>query len=101
MMAYGIADLPARGDMSAEVNSERTAAGRTNPGNYYIRNAYSDTHTDNMVTVVLADYRSFDTFGETLVVFTAAICVLLILTGNRRETDAELNEKAEEHRGHL
>ncbi|MEH6402008.1 MAG: DUF4040 domain-containing protein [Sneathiella sp.] len=46
----------------------------------------------NMVTSVLASYRGFDTFGETTVVFTAAIGVLLILSQKhirRREDDEE------------
>jgi len=46
----------------------------------------------NMVTSVLASYRGFDTFGETTVVFTAAIGVLLILSQKhvrRREEDEE------------
>ena len=33
----------------------------------------------NMVTAVLASYRGYDTFGETLVIFTAGIAVLLLL----------------------
>ena len=34
-----------------------------------------------MVTAVLADYRGFDTLGETLVVFTAGIACVLVLLG--------------------
>lgn len=47
----------------------------------YIESALSDTHTPNVVTAVLADYRSFDTFGEAVVVFTAALSCLLVLLG--------------------
>jgi multicomponent Na+:H+ antiporter subunit B len=36
------------------------------------------------VTAVLADYRSFDTLGETTVIFTAGIGVLLILRGRKK-----------------
>jgi multicomponent Na+:H+ antiporter subunit B len=38
----------------------------------------------NVVTSVLADYRSYDTLGETTVIFTAGIGVLLLLKGRRR-----------------
>ena len=48
-------------------------------GSHYIRKAYSDAATPNFVTVILADYRGFDTLGETLVVLTAGIACLLIL----------------------
>lgn len=45
----------------------------------YIERSYQDTHTPNVVTAVLGDYRSFDTLIETTVVFTAAVACLLIL----------------------
>ncbi|MDG2380195.1 MAG: DUF4040 domain-containing protein [Pirellulaceae bacterium] len=41
--------------------------------------------TPNVVTVVLASYRGFDTLGETTVIFTAGIAVLILLRGPRRE----------------
>ena len=34
-----------------------------------------------MVTGVLASYRGFDTFGETVVIYTAGLGVLLLLGG--------------------
>lgn len=36
-------------------------------------------NTPNVVTVVLASYRGFDTLGETSVIFTAGIAVLILL----------------------
>ncbi len=51
----------------------------------YIEEGYSETNTPNMVTAVLADYRSFDTLGETIVIFTAAVAVILILRTRRDE----------------
>ena len=33
----------------------------------------------NIVTAVLASYRGYDTFGETVVIFTAGLAVLLLL----------------------
>lgn len=47
----------------------------------YIRRAYSETHTPNVVTAMIADFRSFDTLGEVLVVFTAALACFFILGG--------------------
>jgi multicomponent Na+:H+ antiporter subunit B len=58
---------------------------------YYLENAIVETHVPNIVTAVLADYRGFDTLGETIVVFTAGIGVLLLLTGLRRR-GAGVNE---------
>lgn len=76
--------LPARGDAEAPIHRERSASGTPVAGNHYIRNAYADAHTDNIVTVVLGDYRAFDTLGETIVVFTAGAACILIL--RRRKT---------------
>ena len=44
-----------------------------------------ETGVPNIVTSVLADYRGYDTLGETTVIFTAGIGVLLLLSGSRRK----------------
>ncbi len=38
----------------------------------------------NVVTSTLASYRGYDTLGETTVIFTAGIGVMLLLKGRRR-----------------
>ncbi len=45
----------------------------------YIEKTVEETATPNMVTSVLADYRGYDTLGETTVIFTAAVCCILLL----------------------
>ncbi len=42
----------------------------------------------NVVTTVLASYRGYDTLGETVVIFTAGIAVLLLLRRPRREEES-------------
>ncbi len=84
ILAWATTHLPARGDTEAPMHRDESPAGTPVPGNHYIRNAYKDAHTDNMVTVVLADYRSFDTLGETIVVFTAGIGCFLVLARRKR-----------------
>lgn len=55
-------------------------------GQHYLENAYRDAHTPNVVTVMIADYRSLDTLGETVVVFVAGLaCYLLLRSPRRRE----------------
>jgi multicomponent Na+:H+ antiporter subunit B len=51
---------------------------------YYLQNSLAETHVPNVVTSILADYRSYDTLGETTVIFTAGIGVMLLLQGIRR-----------------
>lgn len=53
----------------------------------YIERGFAETDVPNMVTAVLADYRSFDTLGEVTVIFTAAVAALLILRAGRTRDD--------------
>jgi multicomponent Na+:H+ antiporter subunit B len=46
---------------------------------YYLAHGLNDTATPNAVTAILADYRSYDTFGETTVIFAAGLAVYLLL----------------------
>jgi multicomponent Na+:H+ antiporter subunit B len=50
----------------------------------YIARSIEETNVPNVVTSVLADYRGYDTLGETTVIFTAGIGVMLLLRGARR-----------------
>jgi multicomponent Na+:H+ antiporter subunit B len=74
---YGVTDAPNWGDPNSPANSHVSPR--------YIEQAYHETEVPNMVTAVLADYRGFDTFGETAVVFTAGICCLLLLRRTRED----------------
>ena len=82
-LLYAVAAEPSYGAVDAPAHAEVSPAGTVGAGNYYTRNAYHDAHTPNMVTVTLADYRSFDTLGETTVVFAGAVCVMLLLRRRR------------------
>jgi multicomponent Na+:H+ antiporter subunit B len=46
---------------------------------YYVARALGETGTPNLVTAILADYRSYDTFGETTVIFVAGLSCYLLL----------------------
>jgi len=70
-LIYGIMDAPLLGDPQAPVHQH--VAPR------YITQGPAEVGMPNMVTAVLASYRGYDTFGETIVVFTAGIAVLLLL----------------------
>jgi multicomponent Na+:H+ antiporter subunit B len=79
VLIYATCWLPPRGSVDAPLHREVSPAGTRVAGDHYIRNAYEDAATPNMVTVTLADYRGFDTLGETLVVLTAGMACWLIL----------------------
>ena len=84
LILYGVSHLPARGGADSPPNTRVSAVGTPNAAAYYVENAYKDAATPNMVTVTLADYRSFDTLGETVVIFAAGLACALILRRERR-----------------
>jgi multicomponent Na+:H+ antiporter subunit B len=57
----------------------------------YLSDSVRETNVPNVVTSVLADYRGYDTLGETTVIFTAGIGVMLLLRGMRRKGRDEKN----------
>ena len=79
LLLYASSGLPSRGDPDAPSHREKSRVGSPGAAAYYIRHAERDAASPNMVTVVLADYRGFDTLGETIVVFTAGLVCYLIL----------------------
>lgn len=78
-LLYGAWGLPSFGDPSAPIHHH--VAPR------YINDVMRETGVPNIVTAVLASYRGYDTLGETTVIFTAGIGVLLLLKGRRRRPD--------------
>jgi multicomponent Na+:H+ antiporter subunit B len=59
----------------------------------YLAQSVNETKVPNVVTAVLADYRGYDTLGETTVIFTAGIGVLLLLKGRRRRQEDRPDEE--------
>lgn len=78
-LIYGTLDMPNFGDPNAPVH--------THVGPEYLENSQHEIGVPNVVTAILASYRGYDTLGETAVVFTAGIGVLLLISGLRRRRD--------------
>ncbi len=76
-LLYGSWDLPPFGDPAGPIHHH--VAPR------YLNEVIAETGVPNAVTAVLASYRGYDTLGETTVIFTAGIGVLLLLKGRRRK----------------
>ena len=75
-LLFGTYTLPPFGTADAPIHKHTTP--------HYLAYAYKETHSPNVVTAVLADYRGYDTLGETTVIFTAGIGVMMLLRGRRR-----------------
>jgi multicomponent Na+:H+ antiporter subunit B len=71
VLVYGTFDMPDYGDPEAPAHQH--VAPR------YIEEAEHETGVVNLVTAVLASYRGYDTLGETTVIFTAGMCVIMLL----------------------
>ena len=54
-------------------------------GQYYIENTLKDIGAWNAVCAIVWDYRGYDTLGETLVLFTAVIVVVVVFKVGLRE----------------
>ena len=75
-LIYGTMDMPKWGDPNSPAS--------THVSPYYLRHSLEQTATPNVVTSVLADYRGYDTLGETTVIFTAGMACILLLRRSRR-----------------
>lgn len=79
LMLFASAGLPDRGDPAGPQH--------TGVATVYLESSLADTETPNVVTALLADYRSLDTLGETLVIVTAALAAVLVLARREDEHD--------------
>ena len=84
-MFYALGDMPVYGDVHSPAN--------TYVGMDFVAKTSEEIHIPNVVTAVLASYRGYDTFGETVVIFSAGLGVLLLLglNGNAGKWRAQPN----------
>lgn len=75
-LVYASLDMPAYGDPDAPIHQHMAPR--------FLQESMEEVGPPNVVTSVLASYRGYDTFGETTVIFTAAVGVLLLLGGRRK-----------------
>lgn len=71
-LIWAVSDLPEFGAADNPV--------QTHVAPYYVNETYNDMGIPNMVAAVLASYRSIDTFGEVIVIFTAGLGVFALLS---------------------
>lgn len=76
LLIYATVDMPDWADPNSPAS--------THVSPRYIQKTVEETATPNMVTSVLADYRGYDTLGETTVIFTAAMACILLLRRRRK-----------------
>ena len=74
-LIYATFDMPHYGDPAAPIHHH--------VADDYIERIDDEIGVPNMVTAILASYRGYDTWGETTVIFTAGVGVMLLLGGGR------------------
>lgn len=79
-LIYATLDMPAFGDPDAPIHQHVAP--------YYLENTVAETTVPNAVTSVVAGYRGYDTLGETTVILTAGVGVMLLLGRRRRDPRA-------------
>lgn len=77
---YQAWDFPNWGDKNSPASTHLSP--------YFIENTIKDSHVPNIVSSVLADYRSFDTMFETTVVFSAGLACFFLLRRKKPEKKA-------------
>lgn len=66
-----ISSIPTMGDIKNPINNYLY--------NTYISESYNTFEVSNVVTMILGSFRGFDTLGETIVILSASLGVILIL----------------------
>ncbi len=90
-LLWTVSALPPFGHAENPANNEVSAR--------YIERGLQETGAVNIVTGMILDYRAFDTFGESCVLFIASCCVLVLLRldsengGDRKRKELEENDR--------
>ena len=71
VLLIGAVTLPVFGDPGNPTNNEVVRR--------YVGSAESETGVENVIAGMILNYRGFDTFGESCVLFLAVCCVMLLL----------------------
>lgn len=87
-LIYATFGMPAYGDGASPAN--------TYMGEVYVDRTAKEIAVPNIVTAVLASYRGFDTLGETMVIFTAGLGVILLLGAGSVRGGKEVKDISDE-----
>ena len=77
LLLWTVNAMPRFGDADAPTNNEVSQR--------YIEQGLEETGAVNIVAGMILDYRAFDTFGESCVLFVATCCVLILLRVDKDE----------------
>jgi len=81
MLCVSIVGFPTFGDPANPTNNEVVAR--------YVGSAHDETGAENVIAGMILNYRGFDTFGESCVLFLAVCCVTQLLWATSDKIKAE------------
>lgn len=79
ILIYAVCSLPPYGNVSNPVNNEVS--------HKYLEEGVQDTGATNAVAGMILDYRAFDTFGESTVLFVAVAAVVMLMKRSMNKKD--------------
>ena len=84
VLAIGVLNMPTEAVVSAPSYNEIVR--------HYLVNGTDETNVPNIIAAILADYRGFDTLGETIVLFTSVVAVGSVLRSTMFDKEMKDNE---------
>lgn len=87
VLLFTVAYLPEFGNQTNPDNNEVSQR--------YIEKGLEETGATNIVAGMILDYRAFDTYGESNVLFIACCCVLILLRNDDKKKYVILDDKNE------
>lgn len=86
LLLFTVSFLPPVGDSNNPAHNEVVEK--------YVEDGLSDTGAVNIVTGMILDYRAFDTFGESNVLFIATCTVLILMRNDKKKAKKEAEANA-------
>ena len=84
VLVIGVLQMPTEASINAPAFNETTE--------HYLENGVEETNVANLIAAILADYRGFDTLGETIVLFTSVVAVGSVLRSTKFDLEIKDNE---------
>jgi len=84
ILIYGLFQMPTENTVLAPSFNDVTS--------HYLNEGPTETNASNLIAAILADYRAFDTLGETIVLFTSVVAVGSVLRSAKYDNEGETHE---------
>ena len=84
VLVIGVLQMPTEATVQAPAYNEVIE--------HYLTNGTTETNVSNIIAAILADYRGFDTLGETIVLFTSVVAVGSVLRSTKFDMEMKDHE---------